>query len=257
MGMMIGVVLHFVVHPYIYVPLISGSQISDLGSQISDLPLPRAFISPKPSSNLTRNMMDLAQITLKDAQVSARGAKSCLVRGTDGQKLSSVLGTAQDPISTPFGASSFNSEDTTRKTIEFSLSPEQEKSWDAFDTYILGYLAKHSYRLFKRIMTEDQVKENYRSPVSRKGDYRATLRCKINVSGSNAVRVWDAKKERIELPEDLRQLDLVAKVSLQSMWMMSKEYGFVLLCTDIQVRSSAAECPFDEAGDFASAFGGA
>jgi hypothetical protein len=71
------------------------------------------------------------------------------------------------------------------------------------------------------------------------------------------ARMGCEKRRRMELPEDLRQMDLVAKVSLQSMWMMSKEYGFVLLCTDLQVRSSVAECPFDEAGDFVSAFGGA
>ena len=204
------------------------------------------------------NMMDLASITLKDAQVSARGARSCLVRGTDGQKITFVLGSVQEPVTTPFGASAFNAEaDTSRKTLEISIGTEAEKQWDAFDAYAIGYLAKHSFRLFKRVMTEDQVRENYRSPVSRKGDYPATVRCKVNCSGTSAVRVWDMKRERIDLPEDLRQTDLVAKVTLQSLWMMSKEYGFVLLVSDIQVRSSSAECPFGEGCDFTGAFGGA
>ena len=201
----------------------------------------------------TIKMMDLSQVTLKDTVVSARGAKSCQVRGQDGSKISFVLGTPADPVTTPFGASSFNEAEATRKTLEFSLSPEQEKEWQAFDAWAIEYFVKHSFRLFKRIMTEDQVREAYRSPVTKKGDYKATLRTKINVDGSHPVRVWDMNRQRIELPEDLRDMELVAKVLLSHSWQMSKEFGFVLQVTDLQVRSSSAECPFEETG----AFGGA
>ena len=199
-------------------------------------------------------MMNLAEITLKDTQVSARGAKSCQARGSDGQRITFVLGTSQDPITTPFGATSFTEgEGGGRKTLEFSLSTEQEKEWQAFDEWAIGYLVKHSFRLFKALKTEEQIRENYRSPVQKKGDYKATLRCKVNCEGSHPVRCWDVARGRVELPEDLRDTELVAKVMLSHLWMMSKEYGFVILCQDLQIRSSAAECPFDEGG----AFGGA
>jgi hypothetical protein len=158
-----------------------------------------------------------------------------------------------EPVTTPFGATSFTEGEGGRKTLEFSLSPEQEKQWQAFDEWAVGYLVKHSFRLFKALKTEEQIRENYRSPVQKKGDYRATLRCKVNCEGSHPVRCWDVARGRVELPEDLRDTELVAKVMLSHLWMMSKEYGFVLLCTDLQIRSSAAECPFDEGG----AFGGA
>jgi hypothetical protein len=212
-----------------------------------------AFKCPPTRTTPTTNMMDYANITLKDTQVSARGAKSCQVRGQDGTRITFTLGTSQEPVTTPFGASSFAGEEGGRKTLEFSLSAEQEKEWAAFDEWAVSYLAKNSYRLFKSIKTEDQIRENYRSPVQKKGDYRATLRCKVNVDGSHPVRCWNCARDRVELPEDLRDTELVAKVMLAHLWQMSKEFGFVLLCTDLQVRSSAAECPFEEGG----AFGGA
>ena len=191
-------------------------------------------------------------MTLKDPVVSARGAKSCQVRGQDGSRITFVLG-KDEAVTAPFGASSFNEAEATRKTLEFHLSPEDEKEWLAFDAWAIQMFAQHSFRLFKRIMTEDQVRESYRSPVTKKGDYKATIRTKINVGGSHPVRVWDMNRQRIELPEDLRDLELQAKVLLSHNWQMSKEFGFVCQVLDLQVRSSSAECPFEETG----AFGGA
>jgi hypothetical protein len=231
------------------------------GHYRDDSPMPRfcpkaigARSFPQQGAQLpTIKMMDFANICLKDTQVSARGAKSCQVRGQDGTRITFTLGTSQEPVTTPFGATSFTEGEGGRKTLEFSLSPEQEKEWQAFDDAAVEYLVKHSFRLFKALKTEAQIRENYRSPVSKKGDYRATLRCKVNVDGSHTVRCWDVNRARVDLPEDLRDTELVAKVMLSHLWMMSKEYGFVALCTDLQVRSSSAECPFEEAG----AFGGA
>ena len=208
---------------------------------------------------LELKMMDLSQVTLKDTVVSARGARSCQVRGQDGSKISFVLGTSSDPVTTPFGASSFNEAEATRKTLEFTLSPEAEQTWHEFDRWAIDYFVKHSFRLFKRIMTEDQVREAYRSPMTKKGDYKATLRTKINVGGSHSVRVWNMNRQRIELPDDLRDTEMVAKVLLSHSWQMSKEIGMVFQVTDLQVRSSSAECPFDDSGAFEDpgAFGGA
>ena len=79
------------------------------------------------------------------------------------------------------------------------------------------------------------------------------MKCKVNVDGSHPVHCWNVKRERMDLPEDLRDRELVGKIILSHLWMMSKECGFVMLCMDLQIRSSSAECPFEEAG----AFGGA
>ena len=72
--------------------------------------------------------MDFANWHLKDTTISARGAKSCQVRTADtGDKVSLTIGTRENPVTTPFGATSFNEAESTRKTIELGLNAEQEK----------------------------------------------------------------------------------------------------------------------------------
>ena len=213
----------------------------------------RVHQDQKRDNALKQNEMDFSNWLLKDTVVSARGAKSCQVRTADnGAKVTLTIGTPQDPVTSPFGATSFNEGETTRKTLELNLTVEQEKQWLDFDDWAVPYLAKHSYRLFKKILTEEQVLENYRSPVTKKGDYRAHLRCKINTEGAHIVRCWDMARERVALPEDLRETEMTARVQLSHLWQMSKEYGFVFQVTDLQLRSSATECPFED-----GAFGGA
>ena len=102
----------------------------------------------------TINRMDFASICLKDATVSARGAKSCQARAQDGTKITIVLGSTSDPVTTPFGATSFTEGEGGRKTLEFSLSDDLVKQWAAFDEWAVAYLAKHSFRLFKAIRTD-------------------------------------------------------------------------------------------------------
>ena len=197
--------------------------------------------------------MDFANWHLRDTAISARGAKSCQVRTADtGDKVSLTVGTRENPVTTPFGATSFNEGETSRKTLELSLSAEEEQLWVQFDIAAVQYIAKHSSRLFKKTLTEEQVRENYRSPMTKKADYKAHLRCKIQVEGTHIVRCWDMARERTSLPEDLRGVQMVCKVQLSHMWQMSKEYGFVFQVTDLMLHSSAAECPFED-----GAFGGA
>ena len=193
--------------------------------------------------------MDLANVVLRDTMVSARGAKSCQVRAQDGSKIIFVLGSTANPVTSPFGATSFTDGEGGRKTLEFTLTDDQTNEWAAFDDWAVSYLAKNYFRLFKAINTEEQIRENYRSPVTQKRSYRPTLRCKVNTDGSHPVRCWNVNRERVDLPDDLRDTDLVSKVLLCHLWMMSKEYGFVLIASNLQIPFSNAECPFEEEGD--------
>ena len=201
----------------------------------------------------TTKTMNLTDWQLRDTQVSARGAKSAQCRATDGSKVHFTLGSVSDPCQTPFGASSFGNEETHRKTLELTI--DDEKSWEAFDTHWCEYLAKHSFRLFKKIMTVEEVRASYKSPVSKKGDYKALLRCKVNTDGAYACRVWDENRQRIPMPEDLRELDIQARIQASHLWCMSREFGFVFQVTDLQLRGGSTECPFEE--ESGGAFGGA
>ena len=92
------------------------------------------------------------------------------------------------PVLSPFGATSFGDEVNTRPTIEFKLDKKQVAHWEAVDKWAIAYLVEHSDRLFKKVLTIEQVKEAYKSPVTRKEGYQPHLRCKINTSGDKACR---------------------------------------------------------------------
>ena len=191
-------------------------------------------------------MLDTSNWHIKDPQISARGAKSCPVLKANGEKVFFNLGSKSEPVSSPFGATSFNDEATSRKTIEFNLTEEQEEQFKKFNEWAIGYLSEHSERLFKKKLTPDQVSEGYRSPVTKKGSYRGHLRCKINSSGTTMVRCWSTEDIRRELPADLRNHEMVPRINVSHIWMMSREYGWVFQVNDLMVCEGEEVCPFTE-----------
>ena len=82
--------------------------------------------------------------------------------------------------------------------------------------------------------------------MTQKGDYRAHLRCKINSAGTAMVRCWDCFGSRQACPTDLRGCEVVPRITLSHLWMMSREYGFVLQVNDLMICDSNEDCPFDE-----------
>ena len=191
-------------------------------------------------------MLDTSNWQIKDPQISARGAKSCPVLKANGEKVFFNLGSKSEPVSSPFGATSFNDEATSRKTIEFNLTEEQEEQFKKFNEWAIGYLSEHSERIFKKKLTPDQVSEGYRSPVTKKGSYRGHLRCKINSSGTTMVRCWSTEDIRRELPADLRNHEMVPRINVSHLWMMSREYGWVFQVNDLMVCEGVEVCPFAE-----------
>ena len=130
--------------------------------------------------------INTAALALSEPFVSARGAKSCALT-RDGQKQIITLGHKGDLLTTPFGASSFGDDATTRKNLDFRLS--QDSVWlayfDAIDAWAIPYI--NSERLFKKTLTDEQVREIYKPIVQRKNPYPASIRCKNNMAGGGAA----------------------------------------------------------------------
>ena len=188
--------------------------------------------------------MQTTNFQLKEPQINARGAKTAtLLKGKD-EKVFFYLGSKENAAKTPFGATSFNDEAATRKTIEFTLSPDQEKMFQDFDQWAIEYLCKNSEKLFKKSLNQEQIKQLYKSPVTKRGDYPPHLRCKINVSGSVICRCWDVEGNKIQLPDDLKNCDLVPRIHISHLWMMQKEVGFVLNVIDLMADPKPDICPF-------------
>jgi hypothetical protein len=189
-------------------------------------------------------MSDFSQFHLAEPIVSSRGAKSCAL-SNNGAKFVQTLGSRDEPLTTPFGAQSFQNESTNRKTLEFRLPVgEATDFWDGFDAWAVTYLTCHSTRLFGKSLTIEQVRDGYRPCVSRRGSYPPTLRTKVNLSGSNVVRCWSPAEERIEVPQEFRGLELVALVSVPHLWMMNREFGWVLQPNDLMCSAVSQTCPF-------------
>ena len=192
--------------------------------------------------------MPLSEIALDawqigDVVTSSKGTKSAALTA-DGQPIYLQLSPQAVPLSTPFGASSFNDEATNRKSIAFRCTPELEQFLARLDEFMESYLREHAERLFKGRVPE------YRPCLQRNKDYPALIRCKINTAGQRACRYWTESHCPTDAPEDMRECGLVPRVQVKSLYIMGKEVGLVLDVTDLIVIPPAAWCPFEEAASF-------
>ena len=77
------------------------------------------------------------------------------------------------------------------------------------------------------------------------GEYLLLLRTKITVEGPKACKFWTLEGKLREAPEDWRKVSLRPILSISHLYIMGKEFGWVILCTDIQICDSPqASCPF-------------
>jgi hypothetical protein len=185
-------------------------------------------------------------LALSDAAVSARGAKTCALTSS-GVKLILNVGSRDAPLSTPFGATSFGEEQTDRKTVDFRLSGDTLSYFLALDEWMVNYAAQHSERLFSKKYTLSQCRENYKPCIRQQGSYPASLRCKVNTAGSGAVRCWDVMSQRMPLPDEFRNYELVPRVHISHMWQMGgRDFGLVINVMDCMCLARSTECPFAE-----------
>ena len=183
---------------------------------------------------------------IQDPQTNAKGARSGKVTAKDdGSRFQFNLGSKDQPVYSPFGATSFGDEFATPRTIEFSLSAEQNAEFARFEEWAVQYISANSERLLKKTLSYEQVKAAYKSPVTRREGYKPHVRAKINTAGSSPCRCWDINGDRTELPADqLRGVPLLPRLCLSHMWVMSKEIGFCFLCQDLMVCQALETCPF-------------
>ena len=185
-----------------------------------------------------------------DPQVSVRGAKYALIDTNklhgDG-KLRLTIRDKLIPVSTPFGVSTFNNDDATRKNIEFTICEKDEVKINDIYKWALEYMASEPELFFKKSnVSKTELMELFKHPIVKKEKYEPRLKCKIDTAGQHMVRCWNANNEKIDLPSDLRGYKLIPRVCFSHIWFMSKECGFVCLCTDIQILECPnEECPFE------------
>ena len=181
---------------------------------------------------------------LGEQQVNARGAKFCPL-SAGGGRVQLKFGGKAKPLSTQWGPSTFDpSAGTSRANMDFICDEQMCVELKALDTWTRGYLEKQSQRLFGKALTKDQVKEGYRPSLIERGAYPPSVRCKINLSGARAVRCWNEHGVPREVPENWKNCKYMALATLSHLYIMSKEYGWVLNITDLQIFEEPQVCPF-------------
>ena len=161
---------------------------------------------------------------------SQKGAR-CAPINDNGKPMSLQLTSIHDPLSSPFGISSFGPEETIRKSLELRCSLELETFLQRLDAWVRAYLQDNAERLFKGKAIE------YRDCLQLKGEYPSPVRCKLNTAGTMSFRCWGLDKQRIDMPEDLRApAALVPIAQAKSLWIMHNEVGITLECTDLMCR---------------------
>ena len=186
---------------------------------------------------------------ISDPQVSSRGAKYALIENNklhgDG-KIRITIGSKDNPTSSPFGVSTYNNDDATRKNIEFVVTPEEEAKVNSMYMWAIDQLAAKGEKFFKKQITKNEIIDLFKHPIIRKEQYPPKFKCKIDTAGKNQVRCWDAQNQRCELPTDLRGYKLIPRICFSHIWFMSKELGFVCLVTDLQILECESQaCPFE------------
>ena len=170
-------------------------------------------------------MAQFAEWQLADVHVTSKGAKQCQLSAAK----EPVIYIPDEALTVPFGLSSW--EESSRKNLELRCTSDVEPFFLQLDEWACAYLVQHSERLFKKKLTPEQVAENYRSPLTKKGDYPALLRSKIKTTGAARARIW---KDFLVKP----------KLHIRSLWIMGTTFGFTIECTDVQIVTPCRACPF-------------
>jgi len=181
---------------------------------------------------------------------NSRGAKSAQILA-HGQPPVKRLGTAADPLQTPFGASNWDG--NSRHTIEFNIpKPDgncvaaQLHEWlEQLDAWAMKTLHKESARFFKRQLSEKEVAQIYQSVIKKHEkdgtQYPDTVRCKFTVS---RLKHWGIDHKPREAPLDYKFCDLVPMIQVKNFYFASNTVGLVLELTDLLVQEQVRECPF-------------
>ena len=61
------------------------------------------------------------------------------------------------------------------------------------------------------------------------------LRTKITVDGPKTCKFWDSNGKLRDAPDDWKSVGLCPALSVSHLYIMGKEFGWVILCTDLEI----------------------
>ena len=179
---------------------------------------------------------------LGDQLVTPKGGKICLLN-SNGARVS--LESSFAPMQAPFGPSTYDKQPASRMNLALQCGEPTQAFFERLNDWTKDYTQAHAERLFKKPMTREEIDAGYRSPLSVAGEYLPLVRTKITIEGPKACKFWTLDGKPREPPEDWRKVSLRPILSISHLYIMGKEFGWVVRCTDIQICDNPqASCPF-------------
>ena len=196
--------------------------------------------------------MNCAAWHLDDVHTTTRGAKVYRATSETGRSCTWI---PKAQVRAPFGPSTFDKDaDATRLNLDICLEdPELLQEAEQLDKWAIEYLVKHSERLFKKQMTEAQVRAAYTSCVKppRDSKYSPMLKTKVDRQGARALKVWTADGEPGAEPLEWRRFDCKVAITISHLWQMGGSFGLVLQTTDVQLFPREGMEPAQRSNPFA------
>jgi hypothetical protein len=121
----------------------------------------------------------LETLALGEVRVNAKGGRSAQVTHQSGKP---VVVVTTVPLSCPFGAVLYQDDgSSTRLNIDFGQLEGLEAVYRGLDEQLIQAAINAKESLWPgKNLTDQQVRENYTSPLKEREGYSATLRCKID-----------------------------------------------------------------------------
>ena len=185
--------------------------------------------------------IDFSSLALGDVVVTGKGAKQIpLSIGGD-----PVIWKPRDALTVLFEPSAFNQPDATRVNLCLSVTPAVASALQELDEWCINTLAAESSRLLGSQLSVEEVRNRFQPTLhTHEASGSQSLRLKINLSGRAAVRIWTPVGTQTSAPPSWSQSSAKCRIRLKGFWLMAKEIGVVAECTDIQLDTAEAECPF-------------
>ena len=187
-------------------------------------------------------IIDLASLALGELQTTGKGAKQIPLSTIGGE---AVIWTPKDALTVLFEPSAYNQPDATRVNLCLSVTPAVVSSLRDFDEWCVNTLAAESPRLLGSVLSAEEVRNRFQPTLrTHEATGSQSLRLKMNTTGRAAVRIWSPVGTQISAPPSWSQCNARCRIRLKGFWIMAKEIGVVAECTDIQLDTAEAECPF-------------
>ena len=185
--------------------------------------------------------INFSSLALGDVVTTGKGAKHTLL-SINGEP---VIWKPKDALSVLFEPSAYNQPDATRVNLCLSVTPAVAASLADLEEFCVNTLAAESSRLLGTQLSVQEVRNRFQSTLrTHEASGSQSLRLKMNLSGRAAVRIWTPMGTQTSAPPSWSQCSAKVRIRLKGFWLMAKEIGVVAECTDIQLDTAEAECPF-------------